>query len=88
MEWKTQMRRRKRVPTERTTKHSDAEGQDGEMSLSGHSERTEKPDSGMYCDSGCGDPGQDFIMHPISYRYFSRWERIWIMNSYTLRRRN
>lgn len=36
MEWKTQMRRRKRVPTERTTKHSDAEGQDGEMSLSGH----------------------------------------------------
>ena len=26
-------------------------------------ERTEKPDSGMHCDSGCGDPDQDFIMH-------------------------
>lgn len=36
MEWKTQMRRRKRVPAERTTKHSDTEGWDGEMSLSGH----------------------------------------------------
>ena len=36
MEWKMRKRRRKRVPTERTTKHSKEQEQDGEMSLSGH----------------------------------------------------
>ena len=36
MEWKMRKKRRKRVPTERTTKHSKEQEQDGEMSLSGH----------------------------------------------------
>lgn len=53
MEWKMRKKRRKRVPTERTTKHSKEQEQDGEMSLSGASAGIAEPNPGL-CDRACG----------------------------------
>ena len=71
------------MPTERTTKHSKEQEQDGEMSLSGH--LRELRNRILACVIVLV---VDFTMHRRLYRFSFRWEKAWIMSSYISHRRS
>lgn len=75
------------MPTERTTKHSKEQEQDGEMSLSGHLRELRNRILACVIVLVVAILA-DFTMHRRLYRFSFRWEKAWIMSSYISHRRS